>query len=464
LGHILKIMKTLIYSLLFIAISITGCTPTEDSTMEGLFAGGAGTIFDNSADAYIYPMANLSQEDQDKHTEADGTFEHKFSVDLATSGKPFSGLGPLFNHESCSGCHLRNGRAAPPTSATDKSGLLIRLSEDGTDEHGGPKGLTGFGGQLQNFSGKPTIPIEANFTITYLSIQELFPDQEVVILKKPTYILGNKYMEMPANYKTSPRVASLMVGLGLLEAVSETTILDFVDEFDQNKDGISGRPNYGWSPEYNKMMLGRFGWKAAMPSLKEQSAGALNQDMGLTNPVFRSENCEGQTNCINTGVKTDVDLEQLELFTFYCQTVAVPAPRNLKDSSVQRGKATFKKIGCDKCHRPSMKTGNLHPIAALNNQLIFPYTDMLLHDMGNDLSDGRQDFTATGNEWRTPPLWGIGLSLVVNNHIRLMHDGRADGYEEAILWHGGEGAKSKKEYKLLTKSQRVDLINFLKNL
>ncbi len=453
-----KFYLFLILPLILLAI---GCKKESEANVEGVFAGGATTVFDETSNAYTFPSNNLSQVDADKHIDADAIFEQKF-VTGEIFNKDFDGLGPQFNHVSCSGCHLRNGRAAPPENLNEPSGLLIRLSIDGIDDYGGPLAVPGFGGQLQNFSDLANQK-EADLFITYLPIQEIFPDQKVVTLSKPFYKLLNSYTSLPANLKTSPRIASIIPGLGLLEALTEETILEYVDEFDKNKDGISGRANYGWSVEYGKKMIGRFGWKAATVSLKEQAAAALNQDMGLTNSIFPEENCKGQSNCVDDGVK-DISLEQLEQFTFYCQTVGVPAARNQGDSMVQRGKRLFSQIGCDKCHRPSMKTG-IHPsIQALSNQVIFPYTDMLLHDMGEDLADNRPDFLATGKEWRTPPLWGIGLSQVVNNHIRLMHDGRANGFEEAILWHNGEGVTAKKAYKLLIKSERESLIKFLESL
>ncbi|MBP7477651.1 MAG: hypothetical protein KA797_03940, partial [Chitinophagales bacterium] len=301
---------------LFLAIPIIilaiGCKKEMEANVEGVFSGGATTIFDETSNAYTFPSNNLSSVDADKHIEADAIFEQKF-VTGEIFNKDFDGLGPQFNHVSCSGCHLRNGRAAPPTNLNEPSGLLIRLSIDGIDDYGGPLAVPGFGGQLQNFSDMAN-DREADLFITYLPIQEIFPDQKVVTLSKPFYKLTNSYMNLPLNLKTSPRIASIIPGLGLLEALSEETILEYVDEFDKNKDGISGRANYGWSVEYGKKMIGRFGWKAATTSLKEQSAAALNQDMGLTNSIFPEENCKGQTNCVDDGVK-DISLEQLEQFT-----------------------------------------------------------------------------------------------------------------------------------------------------
>ena len=255
-----------------------------------------------------------------------------------------------------------------------------------------------------------------------------------------------------------------MYGLGLIEAIAEADILANVDENDANADGISGRANYVWSVRDQQLKLGRFGWKANNPTAYQQTAEAFNQDMGITSPYFPNENCHNQGNCTNdTATATSIDDAFVKLTAFYFQTLAVPAARNLNDATVKRGKELFEKAYCAKCHAPKFVTGT-HDIAELSNQTIYPYSDWLVHDMGQGLADNRPDNLATGTEWRTAPLWGIGLTQVVNPNARFLHDGRARTLEEAILWHDGEASYSRDYYKNLSKKDRDAVIAFLKAL
>jgi CxxC motif-containing protein (DUF1111 family) len=256
------------------------------------------------------------------------------------------------------------------------------------------------------------------------------------------------------------------VGLGLLAAIMDDDILDNVDEFDADGDSISGKANYVWNVEEERLTLGRFGWKANQPSLRQQIAGAFNGDLGVTSSLFPSENCNPWLDCdaMENGGEpelTDVQLDQQEL---YIAALSVPIRRNYKDVDVLKGKIIFSEIGCNNCHKEEFVTGDYEVLSQLSNQTIRPYTDLLLHDMGEGLADDSPDFLATGQEWRTPPLWGIGLIETVNGHEFLLHDGRARDIEEAVLWHGGEAAKSQRNYRELCEADRTRLIKFLESL
>ena len=260
-----------------------------------------------------------------------------------------------------------------------------------------------------------------------------------------------------------------MFGLGLLESVSEADVLALADANDANGDGISGRPNYVWDVAAQATRLGRFGWKANQPNLRQQSAAAYNGDMGITSSLFPLEPAAGQSQAGNVppGTTAPIDLPDTELAntTFYVQTLGVPARRDVNTDQVKAGKALFISAKCASCHVPRLTTS---PSAGLPvemaGQTIYPYTDLLLHDMGTGLADNRSDFRATGQEWRTPPLWGIGLSEVVNGHSTFLHDGRARNLTEAILWHGGEAQGSADAVGRMSAAERAQLLAFLKSL
>jgi CxxC motif-containing protein (DUF1111 family) len=272
----------------------------------------------------------------------------------------------------------------------------------------------------------------------------------------------------------SPRVAPQMIGLGLLEAIPEAEIRAGADPDDANHDGISGRTNEVWSTAYDKVMLGRFGWKAGMPTIHDQSASAAAGDIGLSSSLVPkpSGDCTpAETQCMkapngNSDMSGGYEIgdELMALVAFYSQNLAVPARRKPKDADVLLGKALFKSSGCAACHRPSFTTGTVDGQPQLSNQRIWPYTDLLLHDMGEGLADGRPEGEASGREWRTAPLWGVGLTAVVSGHTFLLHDGRARNVEEAILWHGGEAQPARDAYAKLTPSERQALLAFVNSL
>lgn len=435
---------------------------------EEQYAGGATTVFDVSQNAFGHNAPNLEGNGPDRFQIGNSFFRNIWVI-APSSTTARDGIGPFFNAFSCSGCHSNDGRGEPPSvSGEGLSSMLVRLSIPGTDPHGGPLGDPEYGGQLSN-KGIPGVAPEGDVKITYLEIAGFYDDGSSYTIRKPSYEFTNLgYGPMEAGIMFSPRVAPQMPGLGLLEAVDEATILSFADPDDNDKDGVSGRPNYVWDYEKKAVSLGRFGWKANQPGMKQQTAAAFLGDMGITSAFFPDENLTGsQTgkySSLPNGGSPEISDEILDDVAYYSSTLAVPARRNWKDPQVTKGKELFTSLGCARCHIPSMTTGTHPSIPELSDQKIFPYTDMLLHDMGPGLADGRPDYLATGQEWRTPPLWGTGLIRTVNGHTFLLHDGRARNFEEAILWHGGEAEKSNNNFKKLSKADRDALIAFLESL
>tara|TARA_R110000868_G_scaffold37106_1_gene131225 strand:- start:569 stop:2008 length:1440 start_codon:yes stop_codon:yes gene_type:complete len=384
------------------------------------------------------------------------------------SVKSFDGLGPVFNRVSCSGCHTRDGRGRPPlASETSFDSMLVRVSVPGKDANGGPKPHPAYGDQIndQSILG---VPAEAKVNVTWASVTGTYADGSSYELLKPTFTLTDPaFGPLGDDLMMSPRVANQVYGLGLLEAVYANDILKFADPDDADGDGISGRPNWVPDPVTGKRELGRFGWKANQPTILAQDTGAAFGDIGLSTSVHKGQNCMGpQTACraAPDGGEPEISDKFLKKLVFYSRTLAVPARRNPTDPTVLAGEKLFAAAGCASCHTPTLVTGHMADPISLANQTIHPFTDLLLHDMGPELADNRPDFEATGTEWRTPPLWGIGLIPQVNDHERLLHDGRARGVAEAVLWHGGEGEAARERFKALSAPERASLVAYVNSL
>ncbi len=428
--------------------------------------GGETTAFTATRNAFGLSARNLSS--QERRTFAVGnSFFRQNWVTAPASTKDRDGLGPVFNAMSCSSCHHLDGRGKPPEGPGDgERGLLLRLSVPGVDARGGPLPEPVYGGQLQDRA-ILGVPAEGEFVISYREVAGSFVDGESYSLRHPTYRLrGLAYGPVRPDVLVSPRVAPVIVGMGLLEAIPEGDILAAADPDDADGDGISGRANIVWDARRGGLALGRFGWKANQPTVEQQTAAAFLGDLGITSVLFPGENCSSpQTACLEAanGGSPEISGQRLGKVVMYTQTLAVPAMRDINDPQVGRGARLFVAAGCALCHTPKHTTGPHEP-DAVSGQIIYPYTDLLLHDMGPELADGRPDFEADGQEWRTPPLWGIGLVETVNGHTMFMHDGRARNLTEAILWHGGEGAAARDAFKALTKEERDALIRFLKSL
>lgn len=402
----------------------------------------------------------------------------KIWVSAPSSTTASDGLGPLYNARSCLQCHINNGRGLPPDDkgTTNRNGLLMRLGIPG-DGHLGPQGVTPdpvYGTQLQTFA-VTGLPAEGQFALTYTTKQVELSGGERVELRKPIYSLREPgYGEAHPELQLSPRLAPAMIGLGLLERIPERAILALADPDDRDGDGISGRANRVYHGNTSSPLLGRFGWKAGNADLKRQNASALNTDIGISNPDYPlpgGDCTAAQTACLqapngNTEAQDGLEAsrEMMDVLLFYTQHLAVPPRRNRDHPSVQAGEALFHSTGCARCHQPSFQTGTDPSRPALSNRRIAPYTDLLLHDMGPELADGRPEFAANGQEWRTPPLWGLGLHRAVSGERALLHDGRARTPTEAILWHGGEAESARERFRQLSPIQRKQLIMFLESL
>lgn len=435
-----------------------------------ILAGGDTTIQNRTSQGYSQPAPNLSREWLALHQVGDRHFEAAF----VTSPAPVNGgLGPLFNNTSCAGCHIRDGRGMPVPGqlllrvSLPRQGLLdlpeaIPALPTGTapvlqaNAHleasvslGNAPPVPGIGTQIQDQAVYGYLP-EARVKLHWQEQPGTYADGTPYSLRSPQFeIILPSGNPLPSQVLISPRIPSPVFGLGLLEAVPEAEILALADPEDANQDGISGRPNFVWDVEQHSEKLGRFGWKANNPTLLQQGASAYINDMGVTNPLFPEP--DGSY---------EVDANTLKANTVYVQTLAVPAPTLRQDPQVLRGERLFNAANCAGCHVPTLHTGP-HEIPALANQTIHPYTDLLLHDLGEALADHRPDFRATGQEWRTPPLWGIGLVQTVLPYSGYLHDGRARTLAEAILWHGGEAASAREAFRNMPEGDRTALLRFL---
>ena len=432
--------------------------PFSNDLIDLRLSGGAATTFLSNNKAFGDPIPGLSAIDDFVHAVGDGIFSQIF---VSAPAPHFPGVGPIYNNISCISCHHNDGKGTPTLGQVNSS-LLTRISMMGVAPDGGPMPVPGYGLQLQDKSNNG--PQEAKVTVSYEEIPFTFADGETASLRKPTYTLSNPYKPLPADYMLSVRLAPPVFGLGLLELIPEATILSHQDIEDKDGDGISGKANYVYNPETKRTELGRFGLKANTPSVRIQVAAAFQQDMGITNSLFSEESSKGQVQDDKRVDDPELSDSLLDATVFYAKTLAVPARRLVSDSVALRGARIFSQIKCASCHLPDIRTGVDVRLPTLSNQLIHPYTDMLLHDMGEGLSDGRPDYLATGSEWRTMPLWGIGLFQRTNGVPYYLHDGRARTITEAILWHGGEAKQSKEAFTALSKPERTALLRFLNSL
>ncbi|MGV8952024.1 MAG: di-heme oxidoredictase family protein [Cypionkella sp.] len=444
--------------------------------------GGAATVRARAtSDAFSMPSANLANAEVADFNLGNGLFT-KLWVSAPASTLASDGLGPLYNARGCQNCHLKDGRGHPPADANDSAvSLFLRVSiPDPAAQKSEIEGYLAtlpdpvYGGQLQDFATAGQ-KAEYRLGIHYDEISVALAGGEVAHLRAPTYAAEDLgYGPLAPDAMLSPRMAPQMIGLGLLEAIPAADILAGVDEDDADGDGISGRANIVMSAEFGKPLLGRFGWKAGQPSVREQSAAAFSGDMGLStslHPDAWGDCTTAQPDCRraldgSTGNDDglEVSTQAMDLVTFYSQNLGVPARRNPADPQVLAGKAQFNALGCASCHTPKFVTARLTTKGAQSFQLIWPFTDLLLHDMGAGLADRRPEGRATGTEWRTPPLWGIGLTETVGGVGFYLHDGRARTLLEAILWHGGEAQTARDHVVNMPKADRAALIRYLESL
>lgn len=465
-------------SLLFRGVLALASTPLFAQSHAGFplqttpDTGGEGTVQQSDTNAYSLPQGNLSMTKRLDFSVGNSFFRNPW-VEAPASTDARDGLGPLFNTNSCQGCHIKDGRGHPPGVGEPSVSLFLRLAVPADPERDadilrthGFKPAPVYGSQLQT-AALPGAKPEADLTIEWQPVKQTLADGTVVELRRPVYRIENpSYGPLPDNLLISPRVAPPMIGMGLLEAIPIQSIEAREDPGDANGDGISGKLNRVWDLATQQTLPGRFGWKAAEPDVHQQSMGAFAGDMGLTSSLKPTTDCMPEQDCqrFTAGGAPEVSDKVAGFVTFYARSLAVPARRNLGSPVVQQGARLFNEAGCASCHTPRHQTGEVAERPDLSNQTIWPYTDLLLHDMGPRLADGRDEFLANGNEWRTPPLWGIGLAQVVNPQAGFLHDGRARTLEEAILWHGGEAQPAAEHYQQLSAENRKALIDFLNSL
>ncbi len=429
-------------------------------------SAGAATVLDDSRNAFSLPVPGLSDAQKSAFAVGNSFFNLNW-VAAPASTAARDGLGPLFNARSCSACHLHDGRSRPPEAGGAMSVMLLRVSVPGTNAHGGPLPHPVYGGQIQGRA-LPGVPAEADVMVDFEPVRGAFADGEAFELRRPKYSLRNLgYGPAGTNLLMSPRVAPAIIGLGLLEAVPAAQLTALADPDDRDRDGISGRLNQVWNVATQRHEPGRFGWKAEQPTVRQQVAGAFNGDMGLTTSLFAEENhTPAQPAAVQqpSGGSPEVSDLILDSVTFYSSALAVPARRSVDDAQVRRGEELFRTAKCAACHREQLTTGEVPGLPSHSRQTIRPYTDLLLHDLGEGLSDQRPSFAADGREWRTPPLWGVGLVPKVNGHTFLLHDGRARNFAEAILWHGGEAEQSREAFRQMPRADREALVKFLESL
>lgn len=428
----------------------------------------------DDAGLFMQSVSDLNDDEQDSFMLGKSFFTIPW-VEAPSATTARDGLGPLFNSNTCVNCHPKNSRASIYNEkGSIARGYVTRISipSNGSKEHQEMSKYYGFveeeiyGGQI-SINGVHGVPFEAKPIITYKNITVTYPDNSTVTLKQPLNGIENKledlnYGEMDKRVAITNRLAPSLIGLGFLEQLSDEQILKNQDINDSDRDGISGKANIVYSLEHKDFRVGRYTYKASSPSLIHQSASAALNDMGLTNPLFPNENCtKSQQECLNApkgdnnraNSSFDLPMRRVEAIAYYLSNLKIP----VSEIRSKGGEKLFSKIGCVKCHTPSFTLENSYEIK--------PFTDLLLHDMGEDLSDGRSEFKATPREWRTAPLWGIGKYVLTSkSEPELLHDGRAKSVEEAILWHGGEATQSKNSFMNLSAKNRKNIINYIKEL
>ncbi|CAA6800589.1 MAG: Thiol oxidoreductase [uncultured Sulfurovum sp.] len=450
---------------------LTACSDSPSEHAEQKSSQTSANLFttDSSKNAFSKAITPLTHEEEDLFILGKSFFSIPW-VESPASTTARDGLGPLFSANTCKHCHPRNGAGVALTQEGEMSrSLLLRLSHKTSDNQmllnkNGFEADSTYGSQLSR-NGNHNVLAEGTPNVRYQEIKGHYADGEAFTLRQPSYeIKALNYGALDTQTIIAPRIGSALVGLGLLEKIAENDILKHEDIDDKNQDGISGKANYAFDPETNTTKLGRFTWKASATSVKHQSAAAAHNDMGLSNPLFPRHNCtEKQTDCLKEAQSEeqtfDLPKQRLDAIAFYLSHLAVPKAREVAEENkeaYEEGKSLFTALNCISCHVSEHTTPEGITIA--------PYSDLLLHDMGELLADGRSEFLANGKEWRTTPLWGIGLYQKVSGEANYLHDGRARTIQEAILWHGGEALKSKEAFRKLSKKQRASLLMFLETI
>ena len=467
-------------SALFLALGLSACDDAPKFTRAEpgeARSGGSATVRKTDQNAFSMPSANLPPSRRVDFSVGNSFFRSPWVIAPSTTTAR-DGLGPLFNTNACQGCHIKDGRGHPPTpDDVNAVSMLVRLSIPDAPAYAKVIEQLGvvpepvYGGQFQDMS-VPGVAPEGKVRVDYTPVPVRFKDGTEVELRKPSLnITQLGYGPMHPDTRFSARVAPPMIGLGLLEAIPEEAILANAEAQAKANNGINGRPNRVWDDALQKTVLGRFGWKAGQPNLNQQNVHAFSGDMGLTTSLRPLDDCtDAQTACKQAPSGNGPDGEPevsdniLRLVLFYSRNLAVPARRDVNAPEVLAGKTLFYQAGCQSCHTPKYTTAANAAEPELANQVIRPYSDLLLHDMGDGLADNRSEFQASGRQWRTPPLWGIGLTQAVSGHTQFLHDGRARNLLEAVLWHGGEATAAQQQVLTFNAEQRSALLAFLNSL
>ncbi len=422
--------------------------------------GGHTTVRNITSQSFAQPVANMPEQRLSDFFVGNSFFKNNW-VQSPASASARDGLGPHYIARSCSGCHLSDGRGQPPLGRDLPTALLLK-TRAWLDEQILPH--PDFGEQLTTLSIDQRSP-EAGISITYQALAGEFADGQGYVLQQPSYQLE---LLMPASQPIiiSPRVAPQMIGLGLLEAIPADQLRAWADPDDADGDGISGRSQQVTDQVNGGLSIGRFGWKTDAPGVLQQTAGALNNDIGITSAFFPVTDRDNQDN----ESQPEISAALLAQLAYYSMTLAVPAARIQDKTRFEAGKRLFQAAGCAACHVSTVTTGQLAGLPELSGQTIHAYTDLLLHDMGEGLADHYYPqppaseapaVTRFRQEWRTPPLWGLGLLKTVSGHTRLLHDGRARNISEAILWHAGEADEAQQNYRRMSRAERQLLLEFL---
>jgi CxxC motif-containing protein (DUF1111 family) len=451
------------YAVAALAVAVRAEAPPPE-WMTSTRSGGEATTEVQSRVAFSQHAPGLTVEELAAFAFGNRVFSTAW-IEAPASVEMFDGLGPFFSSRSCSGCHLRDGRGRPPDGPADLTrSMITRLAS--VDDRGAPRPDRVYGTQLSERALQGLEP-EGRLAVRWIERAHRYPDGARASLRAPRFaIVERGYGPIEPSTRLSARIAPAVIGVGLLELVPDSALFALADPDDADRDGISGRVHGSASAGADGRRSGRFGWKATQATVADQIVSALAGDIGITTPAHRTLELSGAQRAAAarpSGGEPELEGRPFASLLAYCRMLAVPARRGAEKPAVMRGAHRFVEVGCAGCHTPTLGTGDSE-VRALSRQTIHPYTDLLLHDLGPELSDGMPEKDAAAAEWRTPPLWGLGLAARVDGYLFLLHDGRARSMEEAILWHGGEAKQSRDAFRSLPAPARSDLLRFLESL